>query len=288
MKKIININDFTVKLNNKTILENINLTLHGPKIIALVGANGAGKSTLFKSIMGIINPSDGNIVINGKNPKDALKNNLISYVPQIEEVDWNFPLLVEELVMMGRYNHMNIFRKVSIKDKRIVKESLDSVQMNEFINSQIGELSGGQKKRIFIARALAQESKILLLDEPFSGVDINTEESLSMLFRSLVDRGCLIIVSTHNLGSVPRFCDEVILLDKKLLAYGPVKKIFTEDNLKKTFGNMYRQHHFDLITNANKNEKHEVNIISDDERPLVIINNQTQNKVVNNKLKYHD
>ena len=288
MKKIININDFTVKLNNKTILENINLALHGPKIIALVGANGAGKSTLFKSIMGIINPSDGNIIINGKNPKDALKNNLISYVPQIEEVDWNFPLLVEELVMMGRYNHMNIFRKVSIKDKRIVKESLDSVQMNEFINSQIGELSGGQKKRIFIARALAQESKILLLDEPFSGVDINTEESLSMLFRSLVDRGCLIIVSTHNLGSVPRFCDEVILLDKKLLAYGPVKKIFTEDNLKKTFGNMYRQHHFDLITNANKNEKHEVTIISDDERPLVIINNQTHNKVVNNKLKYHD
>ena len=288
MKKIININDFTVKLNNKTILENINLTLHGPKIIALVGANGAGKSTLFKSIMGIINPSDGNIIINGKNPKDALKNNLISYVPQIEEVDWNFPLLVEELVMMGRYNHMNIFRKVSIKDKRIVKESLDFVQMNEFKNSQIGELSGGQKKRIFIARALAQESKILLLDEPFSGVDINTEESLSMLFRSLVDRGCLIIVSTHNLGSVPRFCDEVILLDKKLLAYGPVKKIFTEDNLKKTFGNMYRQHHFDLITNANKNEKHEVTIISDDERPLVIINNQTQNKVVNNKLKYHD
>ena len=288
MKKIININDFTVKLNNKIILENINLTLHGPKIIALVGANGAGKSTLFKSIMGIINPFDGNIIINGKNPKDALKNNLISYVPQIEEVDWNFPLLVEELVMMGRYNHMNIFRKVSIKDKRIVKESLDSVQMNEFINSQIGELSGGQKKRIFIARALAQESKILLLDEPFSGVDINTEESLSMLFRSLVDRGCLIIVSTHNLGSVPRFCDEVILLDKKLLAYGPVKKIFTEDNLKKTFGNMYRQHHFDLITNANKNEKHEVTIISDDERPLVIINNQTHNKVVNNKLKYHD
>ena len=288
MKKIININDFTVKLNNKTILENINLTLHGPKIIALVGANGAGKSTLFKSIMGIINPSDGNIIINGKNPKDALKNNLISYVPQIEEVDWNFPLLVEELVMMGRYNHMNIFRKVSIKDKRIVKESLDFVQMNEFKNSQIGELSGGQKKRIFIARALAQESKILLLDEPFSGVDINTEESLSMLFRSLVDRGCLIIVSTHNLGSVPRFCDEVILLDKKLLAYGPVKKIFTEDNLKKTFGNMYRQHHFDLITNANKNEKHEVTVISDDERPLVIINNQTHNKVVNNKLKYHD
>jgi len=288
MKKIININNFTVKLNNKAILENINLTLHGPKIIALVGANGAGKSTLFKSIMGIINPSDGNIIINGKNPKDALKNNLISYVPQIEEVDWNFPLLVEELVMMGRYNHMNIFRKVSIKDKRIVKESLDSVQMNEFINSQIGELSGGQKKRIFIARALAQESKILLLDEPFSGVDINTEESLSMLFRSLVDRGCLIIVSTHNLGSVPRFCDEVILLDKKLLAYGPVKKIFTEDNLKKTFKNMYRQHHFDLKTNSNKNEKHEVTIISDDERPLVIINNQTHKKVVNNKLKNND
>ena len=288
MKKIIDIYNVTVKFNNKTILENINLTLGGSKIIALVGANGAGKSTLFKSIMGIINPRDGNIIINGKNPKDALKNNLISYVPQIEEVDWNFPLLVEELVMMGRYNHMNIFRKVSIKDKRIVKESLDFVQMNEFINSQIGELSGGQKKRIFIARALAQESKILLLDEPFSGVDINTEESLSMLFRSLVDRGCLIIVSTHNLGSVPRFCDEVILLDKKLLAYGPVKKIFTEDNLKKTFGNMYRQHHFDLITNANKNEKHEVTIISDDERPLVIINNQTHNKVVNNRLKNHD
>ena len=283
MKNIININDFTVKLNNITILENINLTLGGSKIIALVGANGAGKSTLFKSIMGIINPKDGNIIINGKNPKEALKNNLISYVPQIEEVDWNFPLIVEELVMMGRYNHMNILRNVTTKDKRIVKESLEFVQMNEFKNSQIGELSGGQKKRIFIARALAQESKIFLLDEPFSGVDINTEESLSMLFRSLVDRGCLIIVSTHNLGSVPRFCDEVILLNKKLLAYGPVKKIFTEDNLKKTFGNMYRQHHFDLITNENKNEKHEVTIISDDESPLVIINNKTHKKVLNNK-----
>ena len=279
---MIDINNFTVKFNNKTILENINLTLGGSKIIALVGANGAGKSTLFKSIMGIINPKDGNIIINGKNPKDALKNNLISYVPQIEEVDWNFPLIVEDLVMMGRYNHMNILRNVTIKDKRIVKDSLDFVRMNEFKNSQIGELSGGQKKRIFIARALAQESKILLLDEPFSGVDINTEESLSMLFRSLVDRGCLIIVSTHNLGSVPRFCDEVILLDKKLLAYGPVKKIFTEDNLKKTFGNMYRKHHFDLITNADKNEKHEVTIISDDERPLVIINNQTHKKKINN------
>ena len=272
MKKNIFINNLSVKINNLTILENINLTIGGSKIIALVGANGAGKSTMFKSIMGIINPSNGNITINGINPKDALKNNLISYVPQIEEVNWNFPLLVEDLVMMGRYNHMNIFRKVSIKDKRIVKESLEFVNMNDFKNSQIGELSGGQKKRIFLARALAQESKILLLDEPFSGVDINTEESLSMLFRSLVDKGCLIIVSTHNLGSVPRFCDEVILLDKKLLAYGPVKKIFTEENLKKTFGNMYRQHHFDPITNTSNNEEHKITIISDDERPLVIIN----------------
>ncbi len=217
--------------NGYTALEAVEGELHGGSICGLVGVNGAGKSTLFKAIMGFVTPATGAVKIQGLPVRQALKRNLVSYVPQTEEVDWNFPVLAEDVVMMGRYGHMGFLRRPSKADKQAVDEALERVGMSAYKKRQIGELSGGQKKRVFVARALAQGGKIILLDEPFTGVDIKTEESLIALFRALAAEDCLILVSTHNLGSVPHFCDEVMLINKTLLAYGPVETTFTEENL---------------------------------------------------------
>ena len=145
---------------------------------ALVGVNGAGKSTLFKAIMGFVPMAQGDITIMGDSVKKALKNNTVSYVPQSEEIDWSFPILVEEVVMMGRYGHMGWLRKPKQSDYAAVDQALERVNMTEYRKRQIGELSGGQKKRVFLARALAQEAKVILLDEPFTGVDVQTEHQL--------------------------------------------------------------------------------------------------------------
>ncbi|MEM9682272.1 MAG: ATP-binding cassette domain-containing protein, partial [Pseudomonadota bacterium] len=186
--------------NGHTALQDVSLSLGEGTIYGLVGANGAGKSTLFRSIMGFIEPTSGYVSIAGRTVQQALRQNFVSYVPQSEDVDWNFPVLVEDVVMMGRYGHMGFMRIPSAKDKRIVRASLERVDMADHARRQIGELSGGQKKRIFVARALAQQGPILLLDEPFAGVDIRTEESLAVLFRDLAKDGHLLLVSTHNLG----------------------------------------------------------------------------------------
>ena len=280
MEEIINIKNVSVKFkNNFEALTCVNAKLNNSRIIGLVGMNGAGKSTLFKTIMGIIKPIDGEILIMGMSPAEALKKNLVSYVPQIEEVDWNFPLLVEDLVMMGRYSHMSFLRYPSKKDYEIVDEAINFVGINEFRKSQIGELSGGQKKRAFVARSLAHRGKIILLDEPFTGVDVTTEESLSELFRLLANAGNLIVVSTHNLGSVPQFCNDVMLINKKLLAYGPVETTFTQENLKRAFGNMFREHRLSSIINTSKNSEETFTIITDDERPAVFYGKYGVNEI---------
>ena len=270
MTEIINIKNVSVKFeNNFQALTGISAKLNSSRIVGLVGMNGAGKSTLFKTIMGIIKPIEGEILIMGMSPAEALKKSLVSYVPQIEEVDWNFPLLVEDLVMMGRYSHMNFFRHPSKIDYEIVDEAINFVGINEFRKSQIGKLSGGQKKRAFVARSLAQRGKIILLDEPFTGVDVTTEESLSELFRLLANAGNLVVVSTHNLGSVPQFCDDVMLINRRLLAYGPIETAFTQENLRLAFGSMFREHQLSSITNTSENNKETLTIITDDERPAV-------------------
>ena len=270
MTEIINIKNVSVKFkNNFQALTSISAKLNSSKIVGLVGMNGAGKSTLFKTIMGIIKPISGEILIMGMSPAEALKKSLVSYVPQIEEVDWNFPLLVEDLVMMGRYSHMNFFRYPSKIDHEIVDEAINFVDINEFRKSQIGELSGGQKKRAFVARSLAQRGKIILLDEPFTGVDVTTEESLSELFRLLANAGNLVVVSTHNLGSVPQFCDDVMLINRKLIAYGSIETAFTQENLRSAFGSMFREHRLSSIINTSENSEEAFNIITDDERPAV-------------------
>ena len=271
MSNIIELNDISVTYpNGHTALENVSTNLHSGTICGLVGVNGAGKSTLFKAIMGFIKPTTGTVKIMGQDVRAALKKNLVSYVPQTEDVDWNFPVLVEDVVMMGRYGHMGFLRRPSKADKQAVNQALERVDMSVYRKRQIGELSGGQKKRIFVARALAQGGQIILLDEPFTGVDIKTEDSLISLFRSLAAEGRLILVSTHNLGSVPSFCDEVMLINKTLLAYGPVETTFTQENLGKAFGGMLRHHQLIGDDLHDDEDKRSITVLTDDERPLVL------------------
>lgn len=239
-------------------------------ITALVGVNGAGKSTLFKAIMGFVPAAEGDIRLLGKSVKDALRQNLVAYVPQAEEVDWAFPVLVEDVVMMGRYGKMGFLRRAGKADHAAVDEALRRVNMLEFRKRQIGELSGGQRKRVFLARALAQDGQVILLDEPFTGVDVKTEEQIIALLRELRDEGRVMLVSTHNLGSVPDFCDRTVLVKGTVLGYGLTEDVFTHDNLERAFGGVLR--HFTLggAELHDDDDSREVRIITDDERPFVM------------------
>ena len=239
-------------------------------ITALVGVNGSGKSTLFKAIMGFARLSRGEISILGRSVPEALRKNLVAYVPQAEEVDWNFPVLVEDVVMMGRYGHMNMLRIPKKADHEAVEAALARVGMSDYRKRQIGELSGGQKKRVFLARALAQDGKVILLDEPFTGVDVKTEDAIIRLLIGLRDEGRVMLVSTHNLGSVPEFCDRTVLLKNTVLAYGPTETTFTRENLELAFGGVLR--HF-VLGGENLHDDadpRQLAVITDDERPLVM------------------
>ena len=265
------VEDVTVTYRNgHTALKSASFTIPRGTITALVGVNGAGKSTIFKAIMGFVPLAAGSVSIFDLPARDALKRNLVAYVPQAEEVDWSFPVLVEDVVMMGRYGHMNFFRIPSKRDHQMVDEALARVGMVDYRKRQIGELSGGQKKRVFLARALAQEGQVILLDEPFTGVDVNTEEQIVTLLKALRDEGRIMLVSTHNLGSVPDFCDRAVFVKGTVIASGKTEDTFTEENLQKAFGGSLR--HFilggtDLHDDA---DPRHLKVITDDERPFVI------------------
>ena len=224
--------------NSRLALYNASCYVEPGTITGLVGPNGGGKSTLFKSIMGFLSPTQGRVHIDGLPVAKAQKHQLMAYVPQADEVDWNFPISVFDVVMMGRYGYMNVFRIPSRRDRRIMMESLERVGMSEFRDRQIGELSGGQKKRAFLARAIAQQGKVILLDEPFTGVDVKTEKSIINLLMQLRDEGHTVLVSTHDLASISTFCDRVILLNQTILAAGTTEETFTPDNLAMTFGGL--------------------------------------------------
>jgi manganese/iron transport system ATP-binding protein len=255
--------------NGTTALKNASFELGAGTICGLVGVNGSGKSTLFKAIMGFVTPSAGEIRIAGLTPREAQKRNLVAYVPQSEDVDWNFPVLVDDVVMMGRYGRMGFLRRPSKVDRLKVDEALERVGMTAFRRRQIGELSGGQRKRVFLARALAQEGLIILLDEPFTGVDVKTEGAIIDLLRELKAQGHLMLVSTHNLGSVPDFCDQVVLVLHTVLAAGPTAATFTQANLERAFGGVLR--HFRLEGQAlhQDDDRRSVTVLTDDERPVV-------------------
>ncbi len=263
------VDDVTVAYpNGHVALSDATFSLQAGSICALVGVNGSGKSTLFKAIMGFLNPVKGSVRIGDLMVREAQRKNVIAYVPQAEEVDWTFPVSVWDVVMMGRYGYMNFMRIPRAEDRRIVEESLGRVGMIDFRERQIGELSGGQKKRVFLARALAQRSRVVLLDEPFTGVDVTTEKAIIGLLRELRDDGHVMLVSTHDLGSVPEFCDHVVLINRTVLAFGPTDTVFTEENLSRTFGGVLRHFRFDEST-IQKHDGRAVTLLTDDERPLV-------------------
>lgn len=271
--------DVTVTYRNgQTALRHASFSVPKGTITALVGVNGAGKSTLFKAIMGFVPVATGKVTILGLSVREALKKNLVAYVPQAEEVDWTFPVLVEDVVMMGRYGHMNWLRIPTKRDHDMVDKALARVNMAAFRKRQIGELSGGQRKRVFLARALAQEGQVILLDEPFTGVDVNTEEQIIELLGKLRDEGRVMLVSTHNLGSVPDFCDRTVFVKGTVIASGPTAETFNEANLERAFGGVLR--HFILGGQDlhDDEDKRTVKVITDDERPFVIYGEREEEK----------
>lgn len=236
-------------------------------ITALVGINGSGKSTLFKAIMGLVRLSKGHIRVLGMPAAHALRLNCTAYVPQAEEVDWSFPVLVKDVVMIGRYGHMGLLRNPSKIDHGTVTAALERVGMNEQGKRQIGELSGGSA-RVFLARR-PKTGRVILLGEPFTGVDVKTEDQIIQLLRELREEGRIALVSTHNLGSVPEFCDRVVLNKRTVLAHGPTDEVFTQDNLERAFGGVLR---YFPLHEPGEVPRHPVGVFSDNERPLILRN----------------
>lgn len=256
--------------SGQTALRDTSFAVPAGTITGLVGVNGAGKSTIFKAIMGFVPVAQGRITVLGRSVREALRANLVAYVPQAEEVDWSFPVLVEDVVMMGRYGHMGFFRHPRAADHAAVTSALMRVGMEAYRLRQIGELSGGQRKRVFLARALAQEAQVILLDEPFTGVDVQTEEAIIALLREMRSEGRVMLVSTHNLGSVPEFCDRTVLVKGTVLAHGPTETTFTRENLERAFGGVLRHFVLGGADLHDDDDARTVSVFTDDERPFVI------------------
>ena len=254
--------------NGHQAIRDISFTLQGRTVCALVGVNGSGKSTLFNTIMGIIRPQSGSVRVNGLPVVQAMRHNGIAYVPQSENIDWHFPILVKDVVMLGRYGHMGMLRRPRAADREAVAAALERLGIADLAERQIGALSGGQKKRVFLARALAQQSRIILLDEPFTGVDAKTEFAVMELLKNLREEGYLMLVSTHNLGAVPQYCNEVVLINRELIAHGDIHDIYTVDNLERAFGS--------VLKNIGLGEvAPQVRIVSDDEHPAVFVDERS-------------
>jgi manganese/iron transport system ATP-binding protein len=262
--------------NGHTALRDASFAVPRGSIAALVGVNGAGKSTMFKALMGFIPVSAGKIEILGQPVQAMMKKQAVAYVPQSEEIDWTFPVLVEDVVMMGRYGHMGFLRRPRAADHAATTAALQRVNMVEYRHRQIGELSGGQKKRVFLARALAQNAQVILLDEPFTGVDVTTEEQIITLLREMRAEGRVMLVATHNLGSVPEFCDRVVLVKGTVLAHGPTEEVFTPDRLRETFGGVLRHFLLEGPRLHDDADPRRLEVYSDDERPLVVYDDRAR------------
>ncbi len=230
----IEVHDLTVAYEKKPVLWDVDFMLPEGKLIAVVGPNGAGKSTLIKAIMGLLEPISGYVLVYGK-PLEQLRRE-IAYVPQRETVDWNFPVRVRDLVLMGRYGSMKLFQRPKKQDYERVEEALEMVGMLEFADRQISQLSGGQQQRVFLARALVQDASVYLMDEPFAGVDAATENAILELLRNLRNQGKTVVVVHHDLQTVSGYFDWVMLINLRMIALGPMEETFTRENLQKTYG----------------------------------------------------
>ncbi|MDC9032179.1 metal ABC transporter ATP-binding protein [Columbia Basin potato purple top phytoplasma] len=237
MKKEISIKirDLTVAYNLKPVLWDIDIDIYQSSLTAVLGPNGAGKSTLIKTLIELIPKVSGEILFYNKKYKQIRKQ--ISYVPQRNSIDWDFPTTVFDVVLMGRYGHLGWFKRPTAKDKQIVLESLEKVEMIELKDRQISELSGGQQQRMFLARALAQEGDIYFMDEPFQGVDVQTEKKIINVLKELQKKQKTIIVVHHDLETVNQYFDHVILLNIQKIASGETQQIFNAENIKKTYKN---------------------------------------------------
>lgn len=230
----IEIKDLSVAYDKKRVLSNIFLTFEAGRRYGILGPNGSGKSTLLKSILGLIDDYTGRITI-GNQPVEAVRPRLV-YVPQRSEIDFSFPATVQDVVMMGRYPRKRVFERMNEQDHQYVNEALAELDITALRNRPIGELSGGQQQRAFLARALAQRADVLLLDEPFVGVDIPTEEKIISVLRRLSEAGKTLLVVHHDLQAVPDYFDHVVLLNQRLVAAGPTTETFTKQNLSTAFG----------------------------------------------------
>ncbi len=237
-KIAIQIDDLTVAYNYKPVLWDIDLAIPEGILMAIVGPNGAGKSTLIKAILGIIKPLAGNVSIYGKSY--AENRSLVAYVPQKGSVDWDFPTTAIDVVTMGTYGKLGWIKRPRAKHKKAALEALEKVGMLEFKDRQINQLSGGQQQRIFLARALVQDSLIYFMDEPFQGVDTTTEKAIINILKELRKEGKTVVVVHHDLQTVPDYFDWVTFLNVKKVATGPVKDIFNDENLTKTYGINYK------------------------------------------------
>ncbi len=224
----------SVSYERKRVLTNVFLEIEAGKIYGVIGPNGAGKSTLFKAILGLVEINTGIIEIQGQSIEKLRKE--VVYVPQTNDVDWNFPATVFDIVLMGRYPHKGIFERLSKKDKTLAINALEEVGIANLKNRQIGELSGGQQQRVFIARALCQGAHTFLLDEPFVGVDVTTEDKIIQILKALATKGHTLLVVHHDLSTVRSYFDKVVLLNQRLIAYGDTETTFTEANIAKAYG----------------------------------------------------
>lgn len=232
----LSLDNVTVRYDSVVALDRASLEVAPSRVCGLVGTNGSGKSTLFKSIMGLVEPAEGDIYIGGAGISAARKSGAVAYVPQAEAVDWDFPIGVRDVVMTGRYRRQGWMRRPRRGDHEAVAEALDRVGLTPFAHRQIGQLSGGQRKRVFVARAIAQRAPLLLLDEPFAGVDTTTQAALTDVFRDLAADGHTLLVATHDLAGLSQLCDEAVLLQKRVVLHSTPDDVLRPENLARAFG----------------------------------------------------
>lgn len=234
MSHAITIKDLSVSYDRKRVLSNIFLEIEEGRRYGILGPNGSGKSTLLKAMLGLIDDYTGEIKVLGKDVRKVRRQ--VVYVPQRSEIDFTFPATVRDVVLMGRYPHKKVFQRLNAEDTRLAEEAMEELDILDLQDRQIGELSGGQQQRTFLARALAQKADVLLLDEPFVGVDIPTEEKIIEVLRKLSGEGKTLMVVHHDLQAVPEYFNHVILLNQRLIAHGPTEEVFTPETLRRAFG----------------------------------------------------
>ena len=230
----LSVHDLTVAYHRKPVIWDVDLAIPEGKLVAVVGPNGAGKSTLLKACLDLIPLTSGLVRVYGEPYRK--NRHLVSYVPQRESVDWDFPVTVEEVVTMGTYGRLGWLRPISRDCRERAREALRQVKLEDFAKRQISQLSGGQQQRTFLARALAQDAFVYLMDEPFAAVDASTERAIVDLLHNLKEDGKTCVVVHHDLSTVPSYFDHVILLNMRVVANGPTNEVFTEENLRKTYG----------------------------------------------------